>query len=198
MRPLVESFTNDELEADLRDLFVRLYDETMSGTAAEIDLYGAPHLGPISLVRRNIAADGLSVLSQSSEARLRYLFKAWRFRNPRRGTHFLATYLRALFGEVYEINQLWQRKADAYPQVLKTSAEIAADGESESAYFLTSRLRVDLTTDVIPTRVANALRTVVPARLVLDIRISQVGSNEFGSANVATFCTFFKVSGASA
>lgn len=197
MRPLVESFANGDVESDLRDLLVRLYDETLAETAAEIDVYGAPHLGPIGLIRRSISADGLSVLNQSSEARLRYLFKAWRFRNPRRGTHFLKTYLRALFGEVYDVNFLWQKKTEPYPTYLRTAEEMAIAGESESDFYLTSRLRVDLTTDLVPDRVVRALRTVVAARFVLEVRISQVATSGFGVAGVASISNFFSISGES-
>jgi len=198
LNPLAKGFANGDIEAELRDLFVRLYEETMSDAAAEINVYGAPHLGPLRLAQRSISADGLSVLNQMDEPRLRYLLKAWRFRNPRRGTHFLKTYLRILFGEVYEVNQLWQKKAAAYPTYLRTKAEMAVAGESESEFYLTSRLRVDLTTDQVPDRVASALRNTVPARFVLEIRLSQVASSELRTGGALTMVNFFTGSGTSA
>lgn len=197
MNPLAQSFANGSIERELQALMIQLYDESLKDTADEINLYGAPHLGPLRLIQRSIAQDGLSVLSQATESGLRYLFKAWRFQNPRRGTHFLETYLRVLFGDVYEINQLWQKKSEPYPSDLRTREEIALNGESESDYFLTSRLRVDLTTDEVPERVIRALRTVVAARLVLEVRISQSARSDFGVGGVMSLVNFFQASGES-
>lgn len=197
MKPLESSFANGDLEDELRNLFIRLYDETLADKASEIDVYGAPHLGPLSLIQREISRDGLSVLNKVDETGLRHLFKAWRYQNPRRGTHFLATYLRVLFGDVYSINQLWQKKTEPYPTYLRTRDEIVSEGASESDFFLTSRLRVDLTTDLVPDQVIQSLRTIVAARLVLEIRISQVAKNESGIAGVMTLCNFFQATGES-
>lgn len=183
MTPLVESFANGALEAELRDLFVRLYDETLAEKAQEIDVYGAPHLGPFPLIERHVAQDGLSVIRQDNEAALRYLFKAWRFRNPRRGTHFLATYLRVLFGD-YEIDQLYQKKSAAYPTLLRSEGDIEQLGHSLADYFLTSRLRVQLTTSIVPERILAAMKSVVAARLILQVRIAQSTRTEVGTAQI--------------
>lgn len=183
MRPLSESFANDEVESELRDLMVELYNETLAEKDSEINVYGAPHLGPFSLVERWIAQDGLSVIRQNDEAALRYLFKAWRSRNPRRGTHFLAVYLRVLFGD-FEIAQLHMPKLGEYPEGLKSELEITQAGESLDDYYLTSRLRVDLTADVVPERILRAMKSTVAARLILQVRVSKRSRMSVGTAQV--------------
>lgn len=183
MKPLVESFANGTVEDELRQLFVRLYEETLAEKADEINVYGAPHLGPFSLIERHVAGDGLSVIREDNEAALRYLFKAWRFRNPRRGTHFLATYLRVLFGD-YEINQLYQKKSAPYPTLLRSEREIQQLGHSLADYFLTSRLRVQLVTSIVPERILAAMKSVVAARLILQVRIAQRTRMQVGTAQI--------------
>lgn len=189
MNPLVESFANGTVEDELRQLFMRLYGETLAEKAAEINVYGAPHLGPFSLIERNVAADGLVMRRQDDEAGMRYLFKAWRHRNPRRGTHFLSTYLRVLYGQDFEIQQLWQKTDQPYPSALKSHPELVEAGQSESEFFLTSRLRVDLNTDELPSRLVASIKTVVPARFVIYIRLIRRASGETRLANVATMMT---------
>lgn len=197
MNPLLNSFTNGEVETDLQALFVRLYEETLATVDDEVNVYGAPHLGTLALIQRNLAQDGISVLNNVTEEGLRYLFRAWRFQNPRRGTHFLETYLRVLFGDVYEINQLYQKIGGVYPSDLVTMNDILLAEESESDYFLTSRLRVDLTTSEVPERVVSALRTVVAARLVLEVRIAQAARSDFEMGCSLGMLTFFTASGES-
>lgn len=185
MQPLQHSFAADELEQDLKDLFIQLYDDTLREQADEINVYGAPHIGPFSLVERHVTQDGLAMLRQGDETGMRYLFKAWRFRNPMRGTHFLHTYLQVLFGDVFEVDQMWQAKADAYPTNLKTENEITWAAEDIADYYLTSRIRVDLDTDLVPDRVIRSLRTAIAARFVINMRIAKFFETEWQTAIVA-------------
>ncbi|WP_313453337.1 hypothetical protein [Stutzerimonas nitrititolerans] len=186
MIPLQKSWAANDLEADLRDLFIQLYTEMLGGKSDEINLYGAPHIGPFSLIEREIAKDGLAVLRTTSEDQMRNLFRAWRFRNPRRGTHFLRTYLQSLFGSSFDISQLWQKKDAVYPYSLLTETEVNGLGVKDD-YFLTSRIRVDIETEVVPERLAQVLRTTVAARFVMDVRTSKYGRNYFGFATLGSF-----------
>jgi hypothetical protein len=169
--PEENSYSENEVEEELQGLFLELYEQVCKDIADEINFYGAPHIGPIDLVRRNLTADGLVVLASSDEDAIRYLHKAWKFRNPRRGLHFLRTYLQVLFG-AYTVDQLWQLKTGTYPIDTATESEIAAAGESISNYFLTSRVRVRLTTGVVPTQILAALKSTVAARIVLIVQIA--------------------------
>jgi hypothetical protein len=76
-------------------------------------------------------------------------------------------------------------------------ADILAGEDSESDYFLTSRLRVDLTTSEVPERVVSALRTVVAARIVLEVRIAQSALSEFEMGCSLSMLNFFAASGES-
>ncbi len=184
LRPLWHSHAATQVEAELKDLFIKVYAASLAATAEDIEVYGAPHLGSFELVERNIDQDGLAVLRETSEARIRYLFKAWRHRNPERGLYFLRLYLLALFGDTASIGQLWQRKSAPYPEDLRTIGEIATLGESLDDYFLTSRVRVDLDGSILQTKLLASLKSAVAARLLLNVRVGRAVTATTGSALV--------------
>lgn len=190
MEPLIHSWAATELEDEMRKLFIELYKDAMADKADEINVYGVPHIGPFSLVEREVAKDGLAVLRTTDEAAIRYLFEAWRFRNPRRGMHFLRTYLQALFGSSFNVSQLWQEKAMLYPLSLRASSEIQGTPE-ERNYYLTSRIRVDIDTDFVPARLEQVLRTTVAARFVMDVRTAKYGKNTLGNGLYGGFGYLF-------
>ncbi len=173
MIPLEKSWAVDEREDELRNLTIQLYADTLKAKSDEINVYGAPHIGPFSLIEREVARDGLTVLRTTAADSIRHLFHAWRFRNPRRGMHFLRAYLQVLFGPVFEVRQLYQKKSEPYPTALASLDEIGFVGGSVGDYFLTSRLRVDIDTDLVPSQVQQAARTTVAARFVLDLRVAK-------------------------
>lgn len=176
LTPLVRSAEFDEVESEFKALFLSLYKEHIDEQVTEVSLYGMPHIGPDSLVERGLVGDGLAVLRTTTMEQIRHLFHAWRYRNPQRGTAFLAAYLHTLFGPVFTIDQLWCKKAGTYPVDVMTEAEILAAGESEADYFLTSRLRVDIETEIVPARILRAARTAVAARFVLELRTARRAS----------------------
>lgn len=186
LKPLQHSWEANDLEADIKAITLQLFEQFLRAQSDEINVYGAPHLGSFALVERNVSRDGLTVLRQGDESPMRYLFKAWRYRNPRRGFHFLRTYLTVLFGTVHQVDQLWQKKSFPYPTALKSGEEMGWDGESESDYYLTSRVRVDLDTDLVPDRVLRSLRTTVAARFLLDVRIRKQFESKFGIAQLVS------------
>lgn len=171
--PLVRSAAFDEVEAEFKALFLSLYKEHIDDQVTEVALYGMPHIGPDSLVERSLSGDGLAVLRTTTMDQIRHLFHAWRYRNPQRGTTFLAAYLNTLFGPVFTIDQLWCKKAGTYPVDVMTEAEMAAAGEVEADYFLTSRLRVDIETEIVPERILKAAKTALAARFVLELRAAR-------------------------
>ncbi|SER35963.1 MULTISPECIES: hypothetical protein [Pseudomonas] len=173
MNPLLQTFQNGDVEQELAELFTWLHAQTLKAEADEINVYGAPHLGSIALIQRHLTQDGLVVLNNGDEDGIRYLFKAWRYRNPRRGLSFLRTYLQVLFGSVWSVDQMYQKKSAEYPTALKSANEIDFDGESEADYFLTSRVRVDIQTDIVPERILKALLSTVAARIVLNVRVAR-------------------------
>ena len=171
--PLVRSAEFDEVESEFKALFLSLYKQHIDDQVTEVALYGMPHIGPDSLVERSLVVDGLAVLRTTTMDQIRHLFHAWRYRNPQRGTKFLAAYLMTLFGPVFTIDQLWCKKAGEYPADSMTEAEILVAGEDVADYFLTSRLRVDIETEIVPERVLKAAKTALAARFVLELRAAR-------------------------
>lgn len=188
MNPLLQTLQVGDTEEQLVQLFNQLYLENLAELDDEINVYGAPHLGPLSLIQRALTGDGLSVLNLTDDDGMRYLYKAWRHRNPKRGMHFLKKYLQILFGSVWDVSQLWQKKSAAYPEGCKSLAEIALDGEAIEAFYMTSRVRVDVATSEVPERVLRALLSTVAARIVLEVRVTRA----FRSTYVAA-PTFFPI-----
>jgi len=203
--PLQNSHTVGDIESELKALMVDLYATYQKEIADEINVYGMPHLGSFKLIERLTTQDGLVMLRQNSEDAMRYLYKAWRGRNPERGFHFLNTYLQVLWGEGnYFINQLWQSKVAPYPKLLRSYQEIAWDYAQQFTYqadyveqgyavdsvmlendwFLTSRVRVDVDTDRIPDNIVTALKSVVPARILVKLRVAKFGKGGFNVAGV--------------
>jgi len=173
LKPLQQSAEFDNLEAQFKALFLSLYRKRLSGQLDEAASLGMPHLGPDSLISRELNNDGLALMSDTTDARTRMLFNAWRYLNPQRGTAFLQTYLTALFGNVFSIDQLWCPVNGTYPKDAISETEVQTLGHSLNNYFLTSRVRVDIDTLIVPTRVLMAARTAVPARIVLEIRVAK-------------------------
>ncbi|WP_219097580.1 hypothetical protein [Pseudomonas sp. UMAB-40] len=173
LTPLVRSAEFDDVEREFKALFLSLYKAHINDQVDEVALYGMPHIGPDSLVERSLVVDGLAVLRTTTMEQIRYLFHAWRYRNPQRGTKFLAAYLMTLFGPVFTIDQLWCKKAGEYPADSMTEAEILVAGEDIADYFLTSRLRVDIETEIVPERILKAAKTALAARFVLELRAAR-------------------------
>jgi len=160
----------DDIETQLKALFMSLYTQYIDAGVTELECYGMPHIGSSALIERYIAGDGLAVLRTTTDDQIRQLFLAWKFNNPKRGTAFLRAYLTALFGSVFTVDQLWCPKTGAYPTDAVSKAELLADGDAVADYFLTSRLRVDIQTTIVPSRILAAAKTAVGAKFVLELR----------------------------
>lgn len=173
LTPLIKSAEADEVEAEFKQLFLRLYQQRVAPSVNAINLYGMPMLGDTSLLERYISIDGLAVLRTTTVDEIRHLFHAWRYNNPQRGTAFLKAYLNALFGPVYTVSQLWCPIKGRYPDDAVSEEEIASIGANKADYFLTSRLRVDIETKVVPERILRAALSAVAARFVLELRTAK-------------------------
>jgi hypothetical protein len=122
LAPLQGSFAVDEIEHELKQIFIDLFDANLATDLFDANVLGAAHLGTFDLVRKSVNADGLVLLQgDGEEAATRYLYRAWKSRNnDGRGLHFLRTYLQLLFPNASEVNQLWQDKTQPYPKALVT------------------------------------------------------------------------------
>lgn len=197
LKPLQASWSVDQLELENKDLFIKVYREELQELLDEINVFGAPHLGSFDLVSRVVSADGLALINDQDEARMRAIFKAWRLLNPERGLHFLRFYLRLLFTDNFDLYQLWQKKSLPYTENMKRREAIIAAGEAETDYFLTSRVRVDLNDDenFVPDQIIRALRTTLAARFVLEVRLSRFMASSGAMAGVASSWNFIHFRG---
>lgn len=117
--PLEASHEENQVEHELKALFLQLWDEHLAASAFDANVQGMAHLGSFDLVRRSVNRDGLSLIpgSTTEEAATRYLYRAWKSRNHQgRGLHFIRTYLQMLFPGVSKVEQLWMPLEGAYPQ----------------------------------------------------------------------------------
>lgn len=163
LAPLRASHEADQVEAELKALFMEMLAEFVRPAERVVNTAGTPHLGPFSQVERAVKNEGLALYRRPDESAMRYLFRAWRARNPKRGLHMLRTYLQLLWPNGWTVEQLHQLKAADYPEALSTTPS----GDK----FMTSRVRVaiespNLTGEDVAATVP-ALRSVVPARIVL-------------------------------
>lgn len=198
LKPLQRSAEYDAIEAEFKALFISLYRKNLAGDVIDANTLGMPHLGPDAFISRGLNNDGLALLNDTTSDKTRMLFKAWRYLNPQRGTHFLKFYLRALFGDVFTIDQMWclkPEKEGIYPVDLMTEHEIALAGRELTDYFLTSRLRVDIETEIVPQRILTAARTAVAARFVLDLRAARRASLKMPIACIAYGVNIGRITG---
>lgn len=193
LAPLANSHEADQLEADLKALFIQLFEERIRPAAKRVGTSGAPHLGPFEQIEQAVKAEGLSLVRKEDEAPMRYAFKAWRARNPKRGLHMLRIYLQMLWPNGWKAEQLWMPAGGTYPTDAVSKDTYAAshggaDVSQAAGYFLTSRVNVEISgsatdgSDVL--QVAGAMRSVIPARMVLYVTVVQRSEASIGMAPV--------------
>src|SRR5258706_15125737 len=79
LAPLAGSFVENDIEADLKRLFLALFQSNLAARAFDANVLGAAHLGSLDLVRRMVNADGLVLLQgDREESTTRYLYRAWK------------------------------------------------------------------------------------------------------------------------
>jgi len=123
LAPLEHSYAENAVEADLRRLFLDLFNTHLAAGTFDVNVLGAAHLGSFDLVRRAVNTDGLVLMQgDREEAATRYLYRAWKSGDGQgRGLHFLRTYLQMLFPNLCQVDQLWHDKNLPYPTGLVSS-----------------------------------------------------------------------------
>lgn len=169
LAPLLESHEANALETELKALFAQLFNTYVRPQERETNTAGTPHIGPFVQVERAVKSEGLALVRKSDDGAMRYLFRAWRANNPKRGLGMLRAYLQLLWPNSFTITQMWAQKLTTYPTVLAT-----ADGGN---HYLTSRVNVEISagssdgTDVA--QLGPSLRSVLPARILLNVSLLQ-------------------------
>lgn len=183
LAPLRASHEANDVETELKALFMLMLDAFLRPGERQVNTIGTPHLGPFTQVERAVKSEGLALFRRSDENAMRFLFRAWRARNPKRGLHMLRTYLQLLWPNDWSVSQLHQAKNKPYPLDLYN-----VEGPDR---YRTSRVLVGIASGdaseeevlgVIP-----ALRSVVPARILLDIILLNQMEQDIAMANAAHF-----------
>lgn len=161
LEPLARSHEADDIETDLKAIFVEVFESMLRAAERRINTYGIPHRGTFQTVERFTKAAGLAMERRTArEVYMAELFRAWLARNPRRGTKFLRHYLQLLWPNQWTLVQLWQDPGQTYPT--------GAGGESPGR-FLTSRLSLSLEIDDQGelNNMLGSFRAALPAKFVL-------------------------------
>jgi hypothetical protein len=151
----------------LRQVFARVFEQMLRPSLRDIDTLAIPQVGSAEQFELAANRSGLGIYRRDEDEAMRYLYRSWMGRNPRRGLHMLRLYLRLLWPGGWTCDQLWHPANKPYPTALNK-----AGGPGQ---FLTSRVEVNLSAsdvgemDVL--RILPALLSVVPARIVLDINV---------------------------
>lgn len=182
--PIEETKPPESLEETWKTVFLNVFKKMLWEKQHDLLYYGSPYLGGDEVLTRFALSDGLSLMRSGSENdRLRYLLKAWRVKNQKRGFHFLRTYLQMLYPNAFHIEQRWQETSKAYPTAL--SNERAAK-EKGTPHWLTSRIRIEISDisengqDIL--QYISTIKSIVSARFVVDIAVLR----EFGAKTPST------------
>lgn len=184
LAPLVHSFENNQLESELKQIFLTVFENLVRERERALNLYGMAHLGDDELVQRSLQNDGLAMIRRDA-VQMRFLLKAWRARNPERGMLFLRKYLQTVWPNEWRIDQFWHPIASAidYPE------HKTLDGNPET-HFLTSRVRAGVTVSVDDgtglASMQKALRSTLAARIVLEMVLIVAMANGVRFANGAS------------
>lgn len=187
--PLANSAAYDAVEGELRDAFIAVYEAMIRPHERAVNSYGTPHRSDFETIERFVKSDGLAMERANAEPYMAQLFRGWRARNPRRGTHFLKFYLQLLYPNQWAIAQLWQDPEAPYPA---SANEAEAPGK-----FLTSRLRVSLSIDDPGdlAKLIGAFRAVLPARFVLELTLRSAFASRLHMASAVSVTMHQRFSG---
>lgn len=194
LAPLVNSFEESQIESELKAVFLAVFGRMVRERERALNLYGMAHLGGEELVGRSLQQDGLAVVRRDA-ARMRFLLKSWRARNPKRGLLFLRKYLQTVWPNQWQLDQFWHPIASAieYPAHKKPQGDPETD-------FLTSRVRVSVTVAVDDgtglLAMQKALRSTIAARIVLEIALIVDMANSVGLSNGIGTCVPMYMRGA--
>lgn len=168
LTPLKNSFVVDEVENDLRNMFLDLFNTYLASDVFDLNVSGMAHLGTFDLVKKMINKDGLVLIpGDREESAARYIYRAWKsVNNQGRGLHFLRTYMQALYPGAWGIEQQMQESALAYPTALYDRSGHGDDTDK----YLTSRINIklDVASGIItdPSTIIPVISTIIPARFI--------------------------------
>lgn len=180
LEPFENTRTSEQLETEIKQCFIDVFNETLKGDLDNLASYGAPYLGNDKTLYRFLNSAGIEPLNNIyNRDILGYLYKAWAKENKKRGLDFLKMYMQLLYPNSYTITQLWQHKNKSY-----NGRDLLDDDEVKNYpndYWLTSRIRV-LVEDFEETGVKllqhqQIIANIVNARHVIELGLLRILSS---------------------
>lgn len=171
--PLATQQENGQLEREWNEIFRAVFEKTLQKKTQEISVYGLPWAsGTEESIYPFFSLIGLNTLQTIHDIdKLSFLYKAWTVTNPKRGFHFLRTFLQMVYPEAFTIYQLWQPKSETYPNGL-----VSESNATQETHWLTSRVRLEVEdwsegSSQLLNKYRPVLQSIVSARFVLDLGI---------------------------
>ncbi|KGQ44462.1 hypothetical protein [Gallibacterium anatis] len=194
--PLFHQKEIGDIEKEVKSIFLEVFKETLGDKVDGLLQYGMPYVSQdIDVLYPFFSMSGLNTLKNLQEVKpLAYLMKAWTIRNPKRGFHFLNTYLQMLYPNSFRIAQMYQETAKNYPIALSNKEEMEIKG---TPHWLTSRVKISVTdweeTGDLFYRYAPILQTLISARFVLMLEVLREFSGAVGLGLATAGTVYYSV-----
>lgn len=200
LSPLTNQQEIGEIENELKNIFIDVFKETLGNQVDGLLQYGMPYISKdINVLYPFFSMNGLNTLKNLQEVEpLSYLMKAWTIRNPKRGFHFLRTYLQMLYPSSFKIEQMYQETSKAYPTALSNKDDAQ---RKNTPHWLTSRVKISVTdweeSGDLFLQYAPILQTLISARFVLMLEVLREfsGGANLGIASAGTIYYSFNFIG---
>lgn len=173
LAPLHASWTNNDLERAMVEVFTAIAEEHHLADWQDIYNYATPWRGSNKVVERFTKLNGLAVLRRDdggfSDKLMSIIYENWAALASERGLSFLQFLLDMLYPEQNQIVRLWHpiSKADKYPRLVRE-----LEGSNS---FLTSRIRIKIDSDVDIDELAElapTLSRLVPWNIVPEVSVT--------------------------
>ena len=189
LKPLELSYTANELEKAMQQVFIKTYIELLGDDIADVFDYCAPHMAGMGVIERFTKQDGLVVLRrpETSETLMRIIYATWVSIGSKRGLSFLDFVLRMLWPGQYEIKRVYHSKSLATQYPTRLTYIDSKDN------FLTSRIHVSMSPDIDLEELAELAPTLirlVPANVVPSVAI-EMPVNDIVINSAVGFQTMF-------
>lgn len=180
LSPILHTHANNDLERAMAGIFTGIIQDLQIDQLNDIFDHGAPWQGSRTVVERFTKLNGLAVLRRDdeglSDTLMAIIYSNWTAIASERGVSFLQFVLDMLYPNQNEIVRLYHSKAraDSYPRYLSESK-----GRDS---FLTSRVRIKMSTDVNVAELSELTPTIsrlVPWQVVPEVAVG-VKSEDMG------------------
>jgi len=173
--PLVKTVFQRKVDEQLNKIFIQVFNEHLASDIQDILSLATPEKGSMALLRKSLNNNGFAILENVNtdaypnyESNLRLVFKMWLGLNYNgRGLAFLEALVSTMYPTGSSVRQLWQPKSEAYGTGLFTIDE----NPDISDAWLTSRVRITLSTSESLATLQGMVAYTIPARFVVEYNI---------------------------